>query len=136
MRACSPCSRHWTTASPSARRAISTSRSSLGISIITPAGRSCSTPSSKAAPALSRSAVDRDAAVRDDPAALDAAWADARVLVVEDSVGVRELERVILEGAGYQVDTAVDGLDGASRLREDPADLVADLRAGLDRALA
>ena len=47
-----------------------------------------------------------------------------RVLVVEDSIGVRELERVILEGAGYQVETAVDGLDGASRLREDPADLV------------
>ncbi|HWH28980.1 MAG TPA: response regulator [Mycobacteriales bacterium] len=47
-----------------------------------------------------------------------------RVLVVEDSVGVRELERVILEGAGYQVETAVDGLDGASRLRADPADLV------------
>ncbi|MCU1602935.1 MAG: Gliding motility regulatory protein, partial [Frankiales bacterium] len=48
----------------------------------------------------------------------------ARILVVEDSVGVRELERVILEGAGYLVETAVDGLDGASRLREDPADLV------------
>jgi CheY-like chemotaxis protein len=47
-----------------------------------------------------------------------------RVLVVEDSVGVRELERVILEGAGYAVETAVDGLDGASRLRDDPADLV------------
>jgi chemotaxis protein histidine kinase CheA len=47
-----------------------------------------------------------------------------RVLVVEDSVGVRELERVILEGAGYDVTTAVDGLDGASRLRGDPADLV------------
>ena len=47
-----------------------------------------------------------------------------RVLVVEDSIGVRELERVILEGAGYQVETAVDGLDGASRLRDDPADLV------------
>lgn len=47
-----------------------------------------------------------------------------RVLVVEDSVGVRELERVILEGAGYQVETAVDGLDGAARLRDDPADLV------------
>jgi chemotaxis protein histidine kinase CheA len=47
-----------------------------------------------------------------------------RVLVVEDSVGVRELERVILEGAGYSVETAVDGLDGASRLRDDPADLV------------
>ncbi|MDQ1698915.1 MAG: hypothetical protein QOG34_778, partial [Frankiaceae bacterium] len=47
-----------------------------------------------------------------------------RVLVVEDSVGVRELERVILEGAGYEVVTAVDGLDGASRLTGDPADLV------------
>ena len=47
-----------------------------------------------------------------------------RVLVVEDSVGVRELERVILEGAGYQVETAVDGLDGAARLRDDPADRV------------
>jgi chemotaxis protein histidine kinase CheA len=47
-----------------------------------------------------------------------------RVLVVEDSVGVRELERVILEGAGYVVETAVDGLDGAARLRDDPADLV------------
>jgi chemotaxis protein histidine kinase CheA len=48
----------------------------------------------------------------------------ARILVVEDSVGVRELERVILEAAGYVVETAVDGLDGASRLRDDPADLV------------
>jgi chemotaxis protein histidine kinase CheA len=48
----------------------------------------------------------------------------ARVLVVEDSLGVRELERVILEGAGYQVETAVDGLDGASRLRDNPADIV------------
>jgi CheY-like chemotaxis protein len=49
----------------------------------------------------------------------------ARVLVVEDSLGVRELERVILEGAGYHVETAVDGLDGASRLREgQPADVV------------
>ena len=46
------------------------------------------------------------------------------VLVVEDSVGVRELQRVILEGAGYDVVTAVDGLDGASRLREAPVDLV------------
>jgi chemotaxis protein histidine kinase CheA len=47
-----------------------------------------------------------------------------RVLVVEDSVGVRELERVILEGAGYDVVTAVDGLDGMARLRDHPADLV------------
>ena len=46
------------------------------------------------------------------------------VLVVEDSVGVRELQRVILEGAGYEVVTAVDGLDGAARLRGEPVDLV------------
>jgi CheY-like chemotaxis protein/chemotaxis signal transduction protein len=47
-----------------------------------------------------------------------------RVLVVEDSIGVRELQRVILEGAGYDVSTAVDGLDGASRLTGVPVDLV------------
>jgi chemotaxis protein histidine kinase CheA len=47
-----------------------------------------------------------------------------RVLVVEDSVGVRELERVILEGAGYEVVTAVDGADGAAKLADEPADLV------------
>jgi CheY-like chemotaxis protein len=56
--------------------------------------------------------------------AVDAGRKKARVLVVEDSVGVRELERVILEGAGYRVETAVDGLDGAARLRDDPADIV------------
>ncbi|MFP5220362.1 MAG: response regulator, partial [Actinomycetes bacterium] len=65
------------------------------------------------------------APVTPSPAARSTAPArKARVLVVEDSVGVRELERVILEGAGYQVETAVDGLDGASRLRDEPADLV------------
>ena len=47
-----------------------------------------------------------------------------RVLVVEDSIGVRELQRVILEGAGYDVSTAVDGLDGAARLTGVPVDLV------------
>jgi CheY-like chemotaxis protein len=47
-----------------------------------------------------------------------------RILVVEDSVGVRELERAILEGAGFEVTTCVDGLDGAARLRDEPADLV------------
>jgi len=47
-----------------------------------------------------------------------------RVLVVEDSVGVRELERVILESAGYDVVTAVDGEDGATRLTGPPVDLV------------
>lgn len=41
-----------------------------------------------ATPALSRATVDRDAATRDDPAALEAAWADARVLVVEDTAAL------------------------------------------------
>lgn len=47
-----------------------------------------------------------------------------RVLVVEDSVGVRELERAILEGAGYEVVVAIDGAEGAARLRDKPTDLV------------
>jgi chemotaxis protein histidine kinase CheA len=47
-----------------------------------------------------------------------------RVLVVEDSVGVRELERAVLTSAGYDVDTAVDGLDGAARLSGRPYELV------------
>ncbi len=50
--------------------------------------------------------------------------AKPRVLVVEDSVGVRELQRVILEGAGYEVVTAVDGTDGAAHLADTPVDLV------------
>lgn len=60
-----------------------------------------------------------------DAAPSEAARRKAKVLVVEDSLGVRELERVILEGAGYVVETAVDGLDGAARLRDDDvADIV------------
>jgi chemotaxis protein histidine kinase CheA len=61
----------------------------------------------------------------EDPArAKAAARKRARVLVVEDSAGVRELQRVILEAAGYDVVTAVDGQDGAGRLGGDPVDLV------------
>jgi chemotaxis protein histidine kinase CheA/CheY-like chemotaxis protein len=50
--------------------------------------------------------------------------ARARVLVVEDSIGVRELQRTILEAAGYDVLTAVDGLEGALHLQRSPVDLV------------
>ena len=35
-----------------------------------------------------------------------------RLLVIDDSLATRELERTILEAAGYRVDTAVDGVDG------------------------
>jgi two-component system chemotaxis sensor kinase CheA len=47
-----------------------------------------------------------------------------RVLVVEDSVTSRLLLKHILEGAGYAVDTAVDGLDAQSRLRTGRYDVV------------
>jgi two-component system chemotaxis sensor kinase CheA len=47
-----------------------------------------------------------------------------KVLVVEDSVTSRLLLKHILEGAGYAVDTAVDGLDAQSRLRTGRYDVV------------
>lgn len=78
--------------------------------------------------ALEQVANGRPAAValsaRPVPARVAATAGRPRVLVVEDSVGVRELQRVILEGAGYDVLTAVDGRDGATRLDGDPVDLV------------
>jgi len=40
-----------------------------------------------------------------------------QVLVVDDSITVREVERKLLEKAGYQVETAVDGVDGLNMLR-------------------
>lgn len=59
------------------------------------------------------------------PAPRDAeAPARRRVLVCEDSLGVRELERAVLEAAGYEVTACVDGLDGAAHLRGAPYDLV------------
>lgn len=47
-----------------------------------------------------------------------------RVLVVDDSITVRELERQLLEGRGYTVDVAVDGLDGWNAVRGTRYDLV------------
>ncbi len=47
-----------------------------------------------------------------------------RVLVVDDSISVRELVRQLLSARGYEVQVAVDGMDAWSRLREWPCDLV------------
>jgi two-component system chemotaxis sensor kinase CheA len=47
-----------------------------------------------------------------------------RVLVVDDSLATRELERSILEAAGYQVETARDGVEALQACRERPFDLV------------
>jgi two-component system, chemotaxis family, sensor kinase CheA len=46
------------------------------------------------------------------------------ILVVDDSITTRTLERSILEAHGYQVRVAVDGLEALEQLRADPADLV------------
>ena len=47
-----------------------------------------------------------------------------RVLVIEDNPDMRELMRMILEGAGYAVDLAQDGEAGLNALRARPADLI------------
>jgi two-component system sensor histidine kinase and response regulator WspE len=47
-----------------------------------------------------------------------------RVLVVDDSITVRESERQLLLHRGYEVDLAVDGVDGLNALRRKPYDLV------------
>ena len=47
-----------------------------------------------------------------------------RVLIVEDSITVREVERQMLVRAGYAVDTAVDGIDGWNALQKGTYDLI------------
>ncbi|MCC5651131.1 response regulator [Nostoc sp. XA013] len=46
------------------------------------------------------------------------------ILLVEDSIATRTQEKRILETAGYQVITAVDGLDGLNKLRSHAVDAV------------
>ncbi|WAI81108.1 MULTISPECIES: hybrid sensor histidine kinase/response regulator [Achromobacter] len=47
-----------------------------------------------------------------------------RVLVVDDSLTVRELERKLLVNRGFEVAVAVDGMDGWNMLRSEEFDLV------------
>ena len=47
-----------------------------------------------------------------------------RILVVDDSITVRELERQLLETGGYEVDIAVDGMDGWNAVRSGHYQLV------------
>ncbi|MBZ9935259.1 hybrid sensor histidine kinase/response regulator [Mesorhizobium sp. BR1-1-16] len=47
-----------------------------------------------------------------------------RVLVVDDSLTVRELERKLLDHHGYEVEVAVDGMDGWNAVRAGSFDLV------------
>jgi two-component system, chemotaxis family, sensor kinase CheA len=48
----------------------------------------------------------------------------ARILVVDDSITTRTLEKTILESQGYRVAVAVDGREALKKLREAPFDLV------------
>lgn len=53
------------------------------------------------------------------PAALPADYQPPKVLVVDDQLTVRELQRSILEAAGYRVVTARDGRDALDQLKQD-----------------
>jgi two-component system sensor histidine kinase and response regulator WspE len=47
-----------------------------------------------------------------------------RILVVDDSLTVREMERKLLSARGFEVNVAVDGLDGWNAVRAGSYDLV------------
>jgi two-component system sensor histidine kinase and response regulator WspE len=47
-----------------------------------------------------------------------------RILVVDDSLTVREVEKKLLVDQGYQVDIAVDGMDGWNAIRRSDYDLL------------
>ena len=53
-----------------------------------------------------------------------ASYKRKRILVVDDSLTVRELERKLLDGAGYTTDVAVDGMDGLNAVRNGEYNLV------------
>jgi two-component system sensor histidine kinase and response regulator WspE len=50
--------------------------------------------------------------------------ATKRILVVDDSITVREVERSMLANRGYEVEVAVDGMDGWNAVRTGEYDLV------------
>ena len=47
-----------------------------------------------------------------------------QILVVDDSITVREMERKLLQNSGYQVDVAVNGMEGWNTVRSGDYDLV------------
>jgi two-component system sensor histidine kinase and response regulator WspE len=73
---------------------------------------------------LMHSALERERAQGAQPRDEAAAPRLRRVLVVDDSISVRELVRQLLVGRGYEVQVCVDGMDAWARLRDWPCDLV------------
>lgn len=59
-----------------------------------------------------------------DDASTAEAGARQRVLVVDDSLTVRELQRKLLDARGYRVEIAVDGMEGWNAVRTGHFDLV------------
>jgi two-component system sensor histidine kinase and response regulator WspE len=57
-------------------------------------------------------------------AELESLTRQRKILVVDDSITVREMERKLLENRGYKVDTAVNGVEGWNALRTNEYDLV------------
>ena len=66
----------------------------------------------------------RSAPVGDGIAEEDAPVSPPTILVVDDAVTVRTVERMVLERAGYQVLTAGDGIEALATLRSSTVDLV------------
>ena len=75
-------------------------------------------------PDLMKSAVKGAAPVRPRLVAEEAETKQKSVLVVEDSITARALLKNILEAAGYQVRTAVDGVDALTTLKTEDFDVV------------
>jgi two-component system chemotaxis sensor kinase CheA len=75
-------------------------------------------------PDLLKSARTAVASLRAPAAPIPSAKAVKRILVVEDSITSRMLLKGILESAGYDVKTAVDGIDALTTLRAEHFDLV------------
>jgi two-component system, chemotaxis family, sensor kinase CheA len=73
---------------------------------------------------LMKSAVRAASPLRPAEGAEGEAPEKGRVLVAEDSITARMLLKSILEAAGYQVTTAVDGADAYAKAREGEFDLV------------
>lgn len=49
-----------------------------------------------------------------------------KILVVDDSVSMRQMTSIVLKGAGYVVDTAADGPEGLAKLDDDVRVIISD----------
>ncbi|MFO8042306.1 MAG: response regulator [Alkalispirochaeta sp.] len=49
-----------------------------------------------------------------------------KILVVDDSVSMRQMTSIVLKGAGYVVDAAADGPEGLAKLDEDVRVIISD----------